>query len=146
MQTEVASGALHPMQAKKNLAHTITRDFHSQAEADSAAENWSLQFQRGGLSRDLEIVEIPLESLAPRWEEPINDRRQAVVRLSKLLVASGLAESNNDGERKIKAGAAKPDDSVQIQGKDRGVIEVVLFGGEEFSIRVGKRAKKIKIC
>jgi len=145
MQADVASGALHPMQAKKNLAHSITTDFHSKAEADSAAENWSLQFQRGGVSHDLEEVQISLESLGPRWEYPINDRPQASVKLSKLLVAAGLAESNSDGERKIKAGAAKAE-SVQIQGSDRGVTEIVLVGGEEFSLRVGKRAKKVKIC
>ncbi|HMH15532.1 MAG TPA: tyrosine--tRNA ligase [Edaphobacter sp.] len=146
MQAEVVSGALHPMQAKKNLAHSITTDFHSKAEADSAAENWSLQFQRGGMSHDLEEVQISLESLGPRWDYPFNDRPQASVKLSKLLVAAGLAESNSDGERKIKAGAAKPDESVQIQGSDRGVTEIVLFGGDEFSLRVGKRAKKVKIC
>ena len=146
MQTDVGSGALHPMQAKKNLAHTITGDFHSAAEADAAAENWSRQFQQGGVSKDLEEVEISLESLSPHWMEPINESRQAVVKLSRLLVASGLAESNTDGERKIKAGAAKLDDSVRIQGKDRGVTEVVLFGGERFSLRIGKRAKMIRIC
>jgi tyrosyl-tRNA synthetase len=145
MQAEVASGALHPMQAKKNLAYTITRDFHSQAEADSATENWSLQFQKGGLSRDLELVEIPLDSLGPQWIESINDQRRAQVKLSKLLVAAGLAESNKDGDRKDKAGAVKVDEVVEIQGSDRGTSEVVLFPGYEFSIRVGKRAKKIHI-
>jgi len=146
MQADVASGALHPMQAKKNLAHSITTDFHSKAEADSAADNWSLQFQRGGVSHDLEEVQISLESLGARWEYPLNDRPHALVKLSKLLVAAGLAESNSDGERKIKAGAAKPDESVQIQSSDRGVTEIVLIGGDEFSLRVGKRAKKVKIC
>ncbi|MEO8737403.1 MAG: tyrosine--tRNA ligase [Edaphobacter sp.] len=146
MQADVASGTLHPMQAKKNLAHSITHDFHSTAEADAAAENWSRQFQQGGISEDLEEVEISLDSLSPQWLQPINAPRQAIVKLSKLLVASGLAESNSDGERKIKAGAVKPGDSVRIQGKDRGVTEVVFFGGERFSLRVGKRAKMVKIC
>jgi tyrosyl-tRNA synthetase len=31
MKATVASGELHPMQAKKNLAHAITTDFHSTA-------------------------------------------------------------------------------------------------------------------
>src|SRR5271168_4322788 len=53
MQADVASGTLHPMQAKKNLAHTITKDFHSAAGADVAAENWARQFQQGGVSGDL---------------------------------------------------------------------------------------------
>ncbi len=56
MQADVASGALHPMQAKKNLAHAITRDFHSQAEADSAAENWAKQFQQRGVCEDVPVV------------------------------------------------------------------------------------------
>src|ERR1700712_1393398 len=37
MKAEVAGGALHPMQAKKNLAWGITRDFHSDIEANAAA-------------------------------------------------------------------------------------------------------------
>ena len=50
--SDVASGELHPMQAKKNLAHTITADFHSPAEADPAAENWATQFQQKGVADD----------------------------------------------------------------------------------------------
>jgi tyrosyl-tRNA synthetase len=152
MQEEVRSGALHPMQAKKNLAWTITRDFHSKEEADAAAENWAKMFQQRGISADLEEVEVSLASLSPRFED---DGIQANVRLSRLLVACGLAESNADGERKIKAGAVK------IQGSNRGVSGVVLRSGDRFpitvsehlpitvgeqlSIRVGKRAKMIVI-
>jgi hypothetical protein len=39
---------LHPMQAKKDLAWGIVRDFHSAAEADAAAESWAKQFQQRG--------------------------------------------------------------------------------------------------
>jgi tyrosyl-tRNA synthetase len=141
MQADVASGALHPMQAKKNLAHTITRDFHSQAEADFAAENWAKQFQQRGVSDDLEEVQVQLTSLSPKFE----DSGEAIVRLSRLLVSCGLAESNTDGERKIKAGAVHPKDSVQIQGADRGVSEVILRSGQRFPLRVGKRAKMVVI-
>src|SRR5271170_5192009 len=49
MQADVASGALHPMQAKKNLAWGIVRDFHSSAEAEAAAENWAKMFQQRGV-------------------------------------------------------------------------------------------------
>ena len=49
MQTDVVCGALHPMQAKKNLAWTITRDFHSKEEADAAAEGWAKMFQQRGV-------------------------------------------------------------------------------------------------
>jgi tyrosyl-tRNA synthetase len=145
MQEQVRDGVLHPMQAKKNLAWTITRDFHSAAEADAAGENWSKMFQRRGVSEDLEEVVVALDTLSPRWEFPINDRKQAVVRLSRLLVAAGLGESNSDAVRKDKAGAVDVPETIQIQGAERGVRDIVLFGGERFALRVGKRAKMVVI-
>ena len=57
MQAQVRDGALHPMQAKKNLAWTITRDFHSKEEADAAAEGWAKMFQQRGVSEDVPVVE-----------------------------------------------------------------------------------------
>ena len=55
MQARVDAGALHPMEAKKNLAHTITADFHSQAVAQHAAESWSTQFQQKAVAEDLPV-------------------------------------------------------------------------------------------
>jgi tyrosyl-tRNA synthetase len=146
MQADVASGKLHPMQAKKNLAWTITKGFHSEEEADAAAVGWAKMFQQGGVREDVEEVEIPLDSLSPVFEDNGID---ANVRLARLLVACGLAESNSDGERKFKAGAVK------IQGADRGtpVLEVrrgiaFIIGVDkidDLTIRVGKRAKRIVI-
>ena len=53
MQAEVARMAgLHPMQAKKNLAWGIVRDFHGTAAADAAAESWAKQFQQRAVSED----------------------------------------------------------------------------------------------
>ena len=143
MRADVGSGTLHPMQAKKNLAWTITKGFHSQAEADAAAENWAKMFQHRGVSEDLEEVEIPLDSLSPIFEDNGID---ANVRLARLLVASGLAESNADGERKFRAGAVRPEETITIQGSDRGTPVLILRRGiAPFSIRVGKRAKMIVI-
>jgi tyrosyl-tRNA synthetase len=60
MQAEVAAGALHPMQAKKNLAHAITADFHSTAAADAAAESWAAMFQKKAVSEDVPEVRVLL--------------------------------------------------------------------------------------
>src|SRR5246127_1718663 len=49
MQRDAASGALHPMQAKKELARRIVGDFHSPEAANKAAEDWARQFQKGGV-------------------------------------------------------------------------------------------------
>jgi tyrosyl-tRNA synthetase len=143
MREQVRDGSLHPMQAKKNLAWTVTRGFHSQAEADAAAEGWAKMFQQGGIREDVEEIEIPLESLSPIFEDNGVD---ASVRLARLLVACGLAESNADGERKFKAGAVRAEETVKIQGADRGTPVLILRRGvAPFSIRVGKRAKRIVI-
>jgi tyrosyl-tRNA synthetase len=55
MQDEVREGSLHPMQAKKNLAWTITKGFHSEAEANVAAEGWAARVQKGVATDDIEI-------------------------------------------------------------------------------------------
>ena len=46
MQSDVASGALHPMEAKKRLARTIVAGFHSEEAARKAEEGWAMQFQQ----------------------------------------------------------------------------------------------------
>src|SRR5229473_3875488 len=60
MEEQVREGALHPMQAKKNLAWTITRGFHSEEEADAAAEGWAKMFQQRGVSEDVPVVKVSL--------------------------------------------------------------------------------------
>ncbi len=100
MQADVATGALHPMQAKKNLAHTITADFHSHAEADAAAENWTKQFQQKSVGEDLPIVKVSksAEGLsASREGEPIT-----VLRTPELLQLAGLAASTGEATRKLR--------------------------------------------
>src|SRR5580692_4346307 len=41
MQSDVASGTLHPMEAKKLLARTIVAGFHGEETAQHADENWA---------------------------------------------------------------------------------------------------------
>src|SRR5690348_3051321 len=95
MQAEVASGTLHPMQAKKNLAHTITRDFHSQAAADAAAEGWATQFQQRAVSEDVPVVQISREA------EGLGAGEDGELRLPKLLQLTGLAASTGEATRKL---------------------------------------------
>src|SRR5258708_2221099 len=99
MKADVASGALHPMQAKKNLAHTITRDFHSLAEADAAGENWAKQFQQKAVSEDVPVVKI-----AKSTEGLLGVLDQVdgyELRMPKLLQLSGLAASTGEATRKL---------------------------------------------
>jgi tyrosyl-tRNA synthetase len=46
LREEVVVGVLHPMEVKKRLARTITADFHGEAAAQIADENWAKMFQQ----------------------------------------------------------------------------------------------------
>jgi tyrosyl-tRNA synthetase len=131
MRAEVGSGALHPMQVKKDLARTITAGFHSEAEAEHAAENWAKQFQQKGVAEDLpEVgVSVSAEGLAA----------DGVVRVPKLLVLAGLATSAGEANRKLAENA------VSVNGErfvERTIGRSAL--GEAPTLRLGKRAVRVR--
>jgi tyrosyl-tRNA synthetase len=133
MQARVASGALHPMQAKKNLAWGIVRDFHSAEAADAATENWARQFQQGGVSDELEEVTVAYQSVAA---QTVN-----AVRVGKLLVQAGLASSGTEATRKLGEGAVRIDNEVV-----KDAVFTVLALPAKLTVRVGKRAKVAVLC
>jgi tyrosyl-tRNA synthetase len=134
MQARVNAGDLHPMQAKKDLARTITADFHTPSETESAAEGWSTQFQQKGVAEDLPIVEINLAAeglLATDTTEP-------TIRIPRLLVLAGLATSAGEATRKLSENA------VSINGEkftDRTLPRNLL--GDTPTLRLGKKAVRI---
>jgi len=137
MQADAASGALHPMQAKKNLAHIITCDFHSQAEADFAAENWAKQFQQRGVSEDVPVVKVALNEDGLRGI--IDLQEGSILRTAKLLQLAGLAASTGEATRKLAENA------VSINGKkytDKLIDEDAL--GSSPILRLGKKAVRVE--
>ncbi|MGH9617790.1 MAG: tyrosine--tRNA ligase, partial [Acidobacteriaceae bacterium] len=129
MRTDVASGALHPMEAKKRLARTITVNFHSEAAATQADEDWAKQFQRKEMPENAEQVSLKRDALG--W----NEQTQSI-RVDKLLVHCNLAESATDASRKLKSAA------VAIDGASYSApwLRLESLPGR-VPIRVGKRAK-----
>ena len=129
MQADVASGKLHPMQAKKNLAWAITRDFHSAAEADAAGEGWAKMFQQRGVSEDVPVVQVSRSALAAEGDVP----------LAKLLQLAGLAKSNGEAARKIQENA------VSVNGEKCGAK---LLGRDALGaapvLRLGKRSVRVE--
>src|SRR3984957_13405566 len=112
LQSEVASGTLHPMEAKKRLARTIVADFHSADEAARADENWAKMFQQGAAAEDLEEVSVAYADLVG----PAGLPGGLAVRLPKLLVQLGLAASGAEASRKIAEKAVKLDGEVAGNG------------------------------
>jgi tyrosyl-tRNA synthetase len=129
MRKDVASGALHPMEAKKRLARTITAGFHSEAAAQQADENWARQFQRREVPVNAEEVSLSKNLLG--WIEQTQS-----IRVDKLLVQCGLAESGADANRKLKSSA------VAIDGVSHSApwLQINKMPAR-LALRVGKRAK-----
>jgi len=128
LQAEVTAGVLHPMEAKKQLARTITAGFHGEAAAISADENWARMFQQKETSEDLEEVAVAFTDVA--GPEPKQ------IRLPKLLVHMGLAASGAEANRKIAEKAVKLDGDVA-----EGVLVSVAALPARIVVRLGKRAK-----
>jgi len=133
LKSEVVSGKVHPMEAKKRLASTITAGFHGEPDAESAAENWSRMFQQK--DNDVEGLEQVRVRAINFWIGP--DMKRG--RVTKLITLAGLAESVADAERKLKAGAIKIGGEVVTQ------THIEIPSGAKTTIRVGKRAKIVDL-
>ena len=158
MKNDVSSGALHPMEAKKRLARTITADFHSEAAAHQADENWAKLHQGKEMPPDVEMIELKLHRYIATKEEVDDFLRSSdpeitanwlssdALRLKPLLVDSGFVTSNSEAERKIK------ENSVQINGQKCAVVKYGISRGYftrgddgnrflRLDVIVGKQAK-----
>ncbi len=144
MREEVAGGALHPMQAKKNLARLITAGFHTEAAAEAAAEGWAKQFQQGGVSDDAPVVSIALKELIPIQEyvqpdPPGSGPVVQMLRVANLIQLAGLASSAAEAARKIGENA------VSIDGKKfSGRFEPWNHLMSGCTLRVGKKSVRVR--
>ena len=134
IQSDVAEGRLHPMQAKKNLAQTITADFHSPAEAEAAATSWATQFQQRGIAEDAPIVTIAATT------EGLLDATTGDIRIPKLLVLAGLAPSTGEATRKLAENAV----SLNSDKFTTRTLPRSLFT-ESPVLRLGKRQVRITL-
>ena len=133
------------MQAKKNLAWGIVRDFHSAAAADAAAENWARQFQQKAVAEDVPVVQVSVESEGLAVEAGLDG---AVVRLPKLLVLAGLASSAGEatrklGEKAVSVDGEKYSDKLHARSEGGGIGSVAA-GQEECARELGKVVVKIQ--
>ena len=137
MQDEVKNGALHPMQAKKNLAFAIVKDFHTSEAAEAAAENWAKQFQQRGVVEDVPVVQVSIQSegLVGLFD-PVAGHE---VKVPKLLQLAGLAASTGEATRKLAENA------VSLNGERSG--EKLVKGvkiGDSMAVRLGKKSVRVE--
>src|ERR1022692_4027387 len=153
----------HPMQVKKELARRIVGDFHSADAAAKAGEDWARQskFQKDDLPNDIEEVRINYEDVRFDIDNP-EDRAFSPdgivgfrppgmgpvdlgVRLDRLIVRCGLADSVADAGRKLKAGSVRiVDQSVSgLEYMEAKHHILVTFQGSSarLVLKVGKKVR-----
>ena len=134
MRAQVEAGTLHPMEAKKAMARTITGGFSSVEAAERAQENWSTQFQKGGVSEDTERVTLNKDDLA-------FDSETRSIGLDKLLVTAGLAASMAEARRK------RAEHAIKVDGKTTDDIRLPLTSiPVTLTVKLGKKTKLVRIA
>ena len=103
MQQTIQSQILHPMQAKKNMAHSVIQQFWSKKEADTAQEQFEAVFQKKDLSQ-AQMVTVPHELSSPAW-------------IVDLLKAIGAITSSSEAKRLIESGSVSINDTVITEFK-----------------------------
>ena len=123
LKADIASGSLHPMQAKRDLALRIVSDYHSLEDAGRAAAVFRKVVQKRQAPDDMPVHDLP---------ETIHG--DSVIRIDKLLRTIGLCSSGAEANRKLKEGA------VSINGKKhRSMSFEVADGLRELTMQVGKK-------
>jgi tyrosyl-tRNA synthetase len=113
----LSDGSLHPMEAKKKLAHEIVSMYHGDKAADHAADHFQQVFQQ----RDL-----PSEIPVYRPDAP-------EINIVDLLVDAGLTPSKSQARRLIAQGG------VRIDGYKIDDVGSTIAVREDMVVQVGKR-------
>lgn len=121
IRAEVASGARHPMDAKRDLAKSIIADFHDVEAAERAEAEFRRIFSERQAPTDIETVELPASAEA--------------MLVVKVVVAAALAPSNSEARRLVEQGGVWIDD--EKVGDPKATIPC--GAGASYLFKVGKR-------
>jgi len=159
--SEIEQLKSRPMQAKKDLASLIVKDFHSADAATQAAEDWAVQFQKREMPTNVQKITVKLDKVAagggsaqapdggntsfPLWQAQQSEKANVAsaspkaVRLDKLLVEAGFVNSRTEATRKIR------ERSVRILDKVVGVPVISVVVPCELPTILGRQTKIVCI-
>jgi len=109
---------LHPMEAKKRLAHCIVERFHGKEQADKALEFFVKTFSEREFPEDAPIIEVPYGLKRRAYE---------------LLFELGIESSKNSARRVVEGGGLRIN-GVKVEDPNQE-IEIK----EELRLQVGKK-------
>ena len=124
-----SEGSLHPMDLKHDLAARIVTDFHGPEGATKGGD---------AFRRVVQNKQVP-DSM-PESNLPEEMRGASVIRLDKLLRATGLASSGAEANRKLR------EDAVSVNGtKHRDMSYEVPEGASELVLKLGKKWARVRL-
>jgi len=139
----------HPMQAKKDLARRIVTDFHSAETAAKAGEDWGKLRKREmspeTIPDDIEEVRIAFDKIRASDSPAVGSDRIVSIRLDRLLVLSGLADSATDAGRKLKASSVELLRQDGVRGEVYTAPHLAITNYSfpmRLVLRVGKKTKR----
>lgn len=124
IKSDIASGKLHPKDAKKSLARNIVAQYHGKEEAKRQDDEFERAFKDKGFPSDIALQEINISS----GTAPL---------LVVIVDSIKLLPSRGEAKRKIQEGA------LEINGKKVSDINTDLPSGTELQIRLGKKFARV---
>lgn len=123
IKNNLASGVLHPRDAKMRLARELVALFHGETAAEDAEREFVAVFQRREMPEDMPEVILDRSELDENGE----------IWLPKLMVKAGLVESTSAGKRMIIQGGVK------VNGEKVADPDSPLAVEDGMIVQVGKR-------
>lgn len=120
LKKEVASGAVHPMDAKMRLAQEVIAGFHGEDPARKAAENFQRVFRDRQAPAEAEVQRVPLGPSK---------------KLTSLLAELNLSPSKTEASRLIEQGGVEID-GIRVEDVRK---EIDLSKPMSFLLRAGKK-------
>ncbi len=117
LRSEMVSGK-NPRDLKVSLAKLIIKDFHSQADADAAEDDFTRRFVQKEIPDDIEEKQVTA----------------GTYKLAELLVETGLAASKGEARRLVEQGGVRINSE-----KASNPNADITVGGETQVFQVGKR-------
>ncbi|MBI4389822.1 MAG: tyrosine--tRNA ligase [Nitrospinae bacterium] len=118
IRRDARAGDLNPKDAKVRLARELVARYHSDRDAEAAAEEFDKVFKDKNVPDDMPTVGF--WGPEPRW-------------ICKFLADNSLTESSSAARRLIQQGA------VAVNGEKIADVDFQLDGNREYLIKVGKK-------
>ncbi|HPM42583.1 MAG TPA: tyrosine--tRNA ligase [Candidatus Omnitrophota bacterium] len=124
IKADVSSGALHPKQAKVNLARLIVAHYHGEDEAAKQVDEFDRAFKDKGFPSDVPLTEA-------------GTSKDSVGIIDLLVDLAKVMPSRGEAKRKIQEGA------VEVNGAKISDMALEFETGSEYKVRVGKKFARV---